>query len=123
MKVCFPVKLNEGMESVPYGHFGSAPEFVIVNLEDNTVKSIGNGDLNHEHGKCQPIKAISGETIDAVVVGGIGQGAIIKLRSMGIKIYKSEAGTIEGNIALLKDNKLIEFSSTHTCDHDGCGHH
>ena len=29
MKVCFPVKSNEGMNSIPYNHFGSAPEFVI----------------------------------------------------------------------------------------------
>ena len=59
MKVCFPVKSNEGLSSVPYNHFGSAPEFVICDLESNDVKSIGNGDLGHEHGKCQPIKALS----------------------------------------------------------------
>ena len=41
MKVCFPVKSNEGLNSVPYNHFGSAPEFVICDLESNDVKSIG----------------------------------------------------------------------------------
>ena len=30
MKVCVPVSENKGMESVPFGHFGSAPEFIIV---------------------------------------------------------------------------------------------
>ena len=33
MKVCFPVKSNEGMSSIPYNHFGSAPEFIICDLE------------------------------------------------------------------------------------------
>ncbi len=31
MKVCFPVKSNEGMESVQYGHFGTAPMSVVCN--------------------------------------------------------------------------------------------
>lgn len=123
MKICFPVKLNEGLNSVPYNHFGSAPEFVIVDSENNDVRSINNGDLGHEHGKCQPIKALSGETVDAVVVGGIGQGAIVKLNSMGIKVYQSEVGSVEENINLLKDGKLKEFNSNHSCNHHGCGHH
>ncbi|MCI9304826.1 NifB/NifX family molybdenum-iron cluster-binding protein [Clostridium sp.] len=123
MKVCFPVKSNEGLSSVPYNHFGSAPEFVICDLEYNDVKSIGNGDLGHEHGKCQPIKALSGEVVDAVVVGGIGKGAIVKLNSMGIKVYQATSGTIEENINSLKNGELKEFDANHTCNHDGCSHH
>ena len=123
MKVCFPVKSNEGLNSVPYNHFGSAPEFVICDLESNDVKSIGNGDLGHEHGKCQPIKALSGEVVDAVVVGGIGQGAIVKLNSMGIKVYQAVEGSIGDNIDSLNKGELKEFDSKHTCNHDGCSHH
>ena len=123
MKVCFPVKSNEGLSSVPYNHFGSAPEFVICDLESNDVKSIGNGDLGHEHGKCQPIKALSGEVVDAVVVGGIGQGAIVKLNSMGIKVYQAVEGSIGDNIDSLNKGELKEFDSNHTCNHDGCSHH
>ena len=123
MKVCFPVKSNEGMSSIPYNHFGSAPEFIICDLETNNVKAIGNGDLGHEHGKCQPIKALSGEVVDAVVVGGIGKGAIVKLNSMGIKVYQSIEGTIEENVNSLKNGELKEFDSNHTSNHDGCSHH
>lgn len=122
MKVCFPVKCDEGMKSIPYGHFGTAPLFVMCDLETNEVKAIGNGDLGHEHGKCQPIKALSGETVDAVIVGGIGAGAITKLNSMGIKVYKAVEGNIEENLELLKKAELKEFPSTHTCSHDGCHH-
>ena len=111
------------MNSIPYNHFGSAPEFVICDLESNDVKTIGNGDLGHEHGKCQPIKALSGEVVDAVVVGGIGKGAIVKLNSMGIKVYQAIEGNIEENINSLKNGELKEFDSNHTCNHDGCSHH
>lgn len=123
MKVCFPVKCNEGMDSIPYGHFGTAPMFVVCNLETNEVTTIGNGDLGHEHGMCQPMKALSGEVVDAVVVGGIGQGAIVKLNSLGIKVYKAEEGTISVNLEKLKKGALSEFAMDHTCNHDGCNHH
>lgn len=123
MKVCFPVKSNEGMESVPYGHFGTAPMFVVCNLETNEVKTIGNGDLGHQHGMCQPMKALSGEVVDAVVVGGIGQGAIVKLNYQGIKVYRAAEGTINTNLEKLKNGELSEFAMNHTCNHDGCDHH
>ncbi|MGL5314951.1 MAG: NifB/NifX family molybdenum-iron cluster-binding protein [Peptostreptococcaceae bacterium] len=123
MKICVPVEVNEGLDSKPFGHFGSAPMFVVCDLESGEVNKIENGDLGHEHGKCQPLKALSGTAVDAVIVGGIGQGAIVKLNQMGIKVYKAQADTIGDNINLLKENKLQEFSMNHTCSHDGCGHH
>ncbi len=123
MKICVPVEVNEGLDSKPFGHFGSAPMFVVCDLESGDISTINNGDLGHEHGKCQPIKALSGNVVDAVIVGGIGQGAIMKLNSMKIKVYRAQGETIEENLNLLKENKLQEFPSNHTCSHDGCGHH
>ena len=120
MKVCFPVKSNEGLQSVTYNHFGNAPHFIICDLESNEIKSVNNGDLNHEHGKCQPIKALSGEVVDAVIVGGIGAGAILKLNSMGIKVYKACQGTIEENIKLFKENKLPQFNANNSCTSHNC---
>ena len=58
MRICIPVQKNEGSESKPYNHFGSAPKFLVVNLEGEEIEVIDNGDLDHEHGKCQPLKAI-----------------------------------------------------------------
>lgn len=126
MKVCIPVVENKGMESLPYGHFGSAPEFVVCDLEAGTVETINNGDLGHEHGKCQPLKALSGNKVDAVIVGGIGAGAIMKLNEMGTKVYRGVNDTIKVNLELLKEGKLDEFSINNACHHHhgdgGCGH-
>ena len=97
MKVCVPVSENKGMESVPFGHFGSAPEFVICDLDSNEVKSINNGDLGLEHGYCQPLKALEGNKVDAIIVGGIGAGAIMKLNAMWTKVYRGVNDTIEAN--------------------------
>ncbi|MBU5484620.1 NifB/NifX family molybdenum-iron cluster-binding protein [Clostridium sp. MSJ-11] len=122
MKVCIPVKENKGLDSVAFNHFGSAPFFLIYDLEKEEVKVIENGDLHHEHGMCQPLKAIGGEDIDAILVGGIGAGALMKLSNQGIKVYKVSKDTLAQNIELLKRNELPEFSANHSCNHHGCSH-
>ena len=123
MKICIPVSENKGLETIPYGHFGSAPQFLIVNSNCEEVDIINNGDLNHEHGKCQPLKALEGQKVDVVLVRGIGAGAIAKLNSMGTKVFQAVEESIEKNISLLKENKLMEFTLDHPCNHHGCGHH
>lgn len=122
MKICIPVEKNNGLESVPFNHFGSAPYFIIYDSESKKIKEINNEDLHHVHGMCQPLKALGGEDVDAILVGGIGAGALMKLNSQGIKVYKVKEDVVEKNIELLQNGELQEFSANHTCNHDGCGH-
>ncbi|GAA0716459.1 NifB/NifX family molybdenum-iron cluster-binding protein [Clostridium malenominatum] len=122
MKICIPVKENKGLDSVAFNHFGSAPFFLIYDLEKGEIKVIENEDLHHAHGMCQPLKAIGGENVDAILVGGIGAGALTKLNNQGIKVYRVENETVAKNIELLKGNKLEEFSSNHSCSNHGCSH-
>lgn len=122
MKICIPVKENKGMDSVAYNHFGSAPFFLIYDDESENVKVIENGDLHHAHGMCQPLKALGGENVDAILVGGIGAGALMKLNSQGIKVYRVAGDTALNNVKLLKINELAEFCVNNSCNHHGCEH-
>lgn len=122
MKVCIPVKENKGMDSIAYNHFGTAPFFMICDTESGEVKVIENGDLNHAHGMCQPLKALGGEMVDVILVGGIGAGALMKLNNEKIKVYKVSDDTVSKNIELFKENKLMEFSVNNSCNHHNCAH-
>jgi predicted Fe-Mo cluster-binding NifX family protein len=123
MKVCFPVLTNQALDSVVYNHFGSAPVFVIVDTEDGTVNTVANSDLNHQHGACNPIMALNNSQVDAIVVGGIGGGALGKLNQKGIKVFMAKKPTIKDNMALLKESALPQFTPGHTCGgHAGCSH-
>lgn len=126
MKVCFPVEIEQGMKSEVYGHFGSAPVFIIVETENNKITTINNNDQHHEHGACNPLKKFNSRQVDALVVGGIGTGALNILNQSGIKVFKAQAPTVHENVALLKAGNLTEFSSQHTCaghgHSGGCGH-
>jgi predicted Fe-Mo cluster-binding NifX family protein len=124
MKVGFAVQVNEGVESRVYGHFASAPAFIIVDTEGKDTLAVDNKDLNHVHGVCNPIMALDGKSVDAMVVGGIGAGALAKLNASGIKVYGAGAPTVKENLALLSENKLEELSIYDSCrlHQGGCGH-
>jgi predicted Fe-Mo cluster-binding NifX family protein len=124
MKIGFAVQMDSGMESIIYGHFGSAPAFIIVDTELNTATGLNNRNMHHEHGACNPIMALNGNQINAMVVGGIGPGALMKLNSMGIRVYAAGAMTVQENVQLINENQLQELSMENSCrQHQGqCGH-
>ncbi|CAG1772877.1 hypothetical protein BAC2_03173 [uncultured bacterium] len=124
MKVGFAVQADEGLESRVFNHFGSAPLFIVVDAATAEITTVDNKDLNHAHGACNPIKALDGQRVDAMVVGGIGAGALSKLNAMGIKVYGSAAATVKENLSLLNANKLQELFAMNACrGHEGgCGH-
>ncbi len=127
MKVCFAVQKDEGIESAVYNHFGSAPAFIMVDTAViHQATTVNNQDLGHEHGACNPVMAMGGHDVDAVVVGGIGAGAIRGLNAKGIKVYRAMAPTVKGNVDLLLTSGLPEFTLQNACGghgEQGCGHH
>lgn len=126
MKICFPVETDNGLQSHVYGHFGSAPGFVVFDTESNDVEYINNKDASHEHGSCSPASALTGKEVDAVVVGGIGQGALMKLAMSGISVFRSKDRVILKDIESLAKSELEVLSlDMKTCSHGthSCGGH
>ncbi|MDA8326790.1 MAG: NifB/NifX family molybdenum-iron cluster-binding protein [Nitrospiraceae bacterium] len=123
MKLCFPVATDEGLDSMVYEHFGSAPAFLVVDAETKEKKTITNNELHHAHGKCSPLKAMGGAQVDAVVVGGIGAGALSWLNTAGIEVYKAFGATVRENLTLFEVHRLPRLDPSHTCaGHGGCAH-
>ena len=125
MKICFPVETLQGLDSRVYEHFGSAPGFVVVDTDVDTVEEIYNGDLHHAHGMCQPLKALGGRQVDAIAVGGIGMGALMKLQAQGIRVFRVTLGTVGQNIQFILKKNLPEFDASFTCaghTGGGCAH-
>lgn len=121
MKICFPVQSNEGLDSKVFGHFGSAPQFVVVDSETREVGQVFNRDLDHRHGLCIPLKALGGQVVDAIVVGGIGGGALMGLRRAGMTVYQVGAARVADNLNLLANNQLTEIGDNMVCNAHGHG--
>jgi len=94
-----------------------------VDTELKQVSVVDNNNANHVHGACNPVAALSGNRVDAMVVGGIGPGAIMKLNAMGVRVFRAGAATIGENLALLGEKGLQELSVDDSCrEHGGqCG--
>lgn len=126
MKICFPVQENQGLQSQVYGHFGSAPGFLVVDMATGEFTAISNSDQIHQHGACNPVAGLGGHQVDAIVVGGIGGGALNKLNAGGMRVFKALEGSIGENIELLRADALPEFLPGHTCgghgQSQGCSH-
>lgn len=122
MKICFPVASNEGLESPVFGHFGSAPLFLVVDTDTAGVAEVGNQDLHHAHGQCSPLRALGAATVDAVAVAGIGGGALNGLLAAGLTVYRAEGATIADNLALLAHQELAELRPEQSCGGHGHGH-
>ncbi|MBN1971437.1 MAG: NifB/NifX family molybdenum-iron cluster-binding protein [Candidatus Delongbacteria bacterium] len=114
-KVAFPVEIDNGLDSYVYGHFGSAPMFVVVDIDSKSTILINNSE-EHEHGQCNPVRNFASTKIDAIVTGGIGSGAIMKLNNAGIKVYRTN---VAGKISdLLNDTSKLELLDPSS----GCSH-
>lgn len=120
MKICIPTKTDNGLKAEVYGHFGSAPFFAICDTQTGEVEFLDNGNQHHEHGQCNPTGAIAGKDISAILVGGIGARAIMRLNAEGIKAYRAPGGPLSAAIELFKKKELPEITPEDSCREHGC---
>ncbi len=119
MRVCIPVTHDLGPESPVSMHFGSAPFFAVAESTTGEVVTLVNRNEHHAHGQCRPLDAIAGQGVEAMVVGGIGMGAILRLQEAGVCVYRATGGTVREALAALEAGTLSPMDPSSAC----AGHH
>jgi predicted Fe-Mo cluster-binding NifX family protein len=122
MNVCIPVDADQGTDSPVCAHFGSAPFFMIVDTDTGACRALPNRNLHHAHGMCQPLLSLQGERLDAIVVGGIGLGALNKLMATGLEVYRADRSTVGATVDALKGGLLKPMTPASACGHHGAHH-
>ena len=122
MNICIPVTEDRGLDSIVNEHFGSAPAFVVVDTESALHHVVENRDQHHAHGMCQPLAALDGEEIDAIVAAGIGMGALNKLQAAGVDVYLAQPGTVGDTVSAFKAGTLRKATPATACGHHGGCH-
>lgn len=122
MNLCIPVNQDLGLQSPICAHFGSAPMFLNVDTETLVCEALQNQNQHHDHGMCRPLDNLRGHVIDALVVGGIGQGALYKLAAAGIQVFLAAAPTVGETVAAYKAGTLQPVDPRNACAHHGHGH-
>lgn len=118
MKICIPVESVEGLNASVFGHFGSAPYFLVYDTQSNGFEILGNEDSDHVHGNCHPLKVLEDKQIDTVICRGMGARAIERLNKGGIRAYRTDAKTAEEAARRCKEGGLDELTVENCCvDH------
>lgn len=106
MKLCFPVVKNEGLDSTLYGHFASAPLFILIDTETGETESVSNcNELNPEAG-CDPFKALVNKNVGGVIVAGLGDGFLEMLNMMGACVYQAKSASVKESMELFRQDAL-----------------
>ena len=117
-RLVIPVTEEKGLDSGLSQHFGRAPFYAIIDLDDNG-KIIGKGTIantsEHFGGVGLPPDRIMQLKPKALVTYGLGSRALEMFQEGGVAVLRTEASTVKGVIDAYNNNELQELTT-------GCGH-
>lgn len=129
MKIAFPVKKDNGLDSMVDEHFGVAKFFLVVDTDTSEYTRIDNQKLATGGSSCKTGVLGKETQVDAVVTKCMGDGSQRSLASDNIKVFAAQKDTIKENIELLEKDELKLFHIFDFCQtkknkkEGGCGHH
>lgn len=112
MKIAIPVENGQVNQ-----HFGRSREFAILEVENNKVsgqKVVSAETLQHNHEGLADL--LHRESVEAVVLGGIGPYALQALEQKGLKVITGASGDI---VSIAEQYSRGELVSKNTV----CNHH
>lgn len=117
-RIVVPTVDESGLNARLAEHFGRAPYFAIVELNDNgevssvrTLPNVG----EHAGGMGQTHDHILELNPNAIIVYGMGPRGLSGFQNAGVAVLKANANTVREVIATYRDDKLQELT-------EGCHH-
>lgn len=110
MKIAITAENDNGFESTVAHHFGGAPYFVLVELENGQVAAtqcLANPFADH-HKPGQIPNFVREQNAEVIISGGMGGRAIQFFEGYGIKTATGADGTVGQALENYLDGKLTE---------------
>jgi len=114
MKLCFPITENKGLDSRVFSHFGVTPKLLVVNTDTQDVEEVAIHTAEEQGGLDKVLSALSIIKPDGLVLTGIGQGALDRLRQQGFTVYCGKE-TVAATLNTLTQGTLEPWPDTTTC--------
>jgi predicted Fe-Mo cluster-binding NifX family protein len=123
-KIIIPVENQTGPDSTVAEHFGRAPNYAIIELNQNkdiiNVKTEANTN-EHMGGTGHPHETLLTQKPDYLIVCGMGLGGLQSFKNAGVMVLKAQGATVKEVIANFKEGKLKELVGG--CEHAHEHHH
>jgi len=117
-RIVVPAVDESGLNAQLAEHFGRAPFFAVVELDENgnvskvkTVPNVGEqfGGRGQTHDRILELQP------NAIIVYGMGPRGLTGFQNAGVAVLRANANTVKEVIAAYKDDKLQELT-------EGCHH-
>jgi predicted Fe-Mo cluster-binding NifX family protein len=117
-RIVVPVVSDSGLDSQIAEHFGRAPYFAVVELDESgnvsnvkTVPNVGEhaGGMGQSHDHIVKLKP------NAIIVYGMGPRGLSAFQDAGVAVLRADVNTVTGVVAAYKEDKLQELT-------EGCHH-
>lgn len=122
MKICIPIKTNEGLNSQLDDHFGSAAFFLLYDTQTCDYEIISNKNSQHQHGMCNPLDTLDSYDVDIVICNGMGARAVHKLQQSNIRAFCSDERAVRDVITHYEKQQLREITVENACENHKCEH-
>ncbi len=118
MRVVIPTSTPDGLMAKRGAHFGKAPFYVIVDIEDGEIKDVDFvQNPGHAGGACgNAVMNIKNLGADALIVAGIGARPLMGFKELGIKVYFDNVSTtVKETIEKFLKGEIEEIKPENTC--------
>jgi len=123
-RITIPVENQDGLEAKVAQHFGRAPYFAVVELnEKNQVAKIETKANTGEHmgGTGHPHENLLALKPDVIIAYAMGPGGLQSFQNAGVTVLKATEDTVKANVNSFKEGKLQELMGG--CEHAHEHHH
>ena len=116
-RIIVPTANQEGINAQIAEHFGRAPYYTVVDLDNGEVVKVKTVSNTSEHvgGTGSAHDQIYQLQPNVLIAYGMGPRGLITFQTNGIKVLKANADTVKAVIAAYKEGKLEELK-------EGCPH-
>jgi predicted Fe-Mo cluster-binding NifX family protein len=123
-RIVFPVENKAGLEAKVAQHFGRAPYYAVVEIDESgRISSVKTEENTGEHmgGTGHPHENLLSLKPDAIVAYAMGPGGLNSFQNAGVTVLKAIKDTVKGNVDSFNEGKLEEL--TGGCEHAHEHHH
>lgn len=121
-KIAIPSNGEGGLDGTRAGHFGHCDVFTLIDVENGEIKEVSIlQNQEHAQGGCMvPVNLLSDNSVNALIVGGIGLRPLMGFKQVGINVYHDDQrAEIEPVVKDLIAGKLSEITNDQVCGGGG----
>lgn len=96
-----------------FQHFGQTRQFKVYDTDSGESSILDSGE--YSHGSLATLLEMKG--VQALLCGGIGDGARNMLKNRGIEVYPGQQGDVDEVAKAFMDGKIVQQHKC-TCNHD-----